>query len=199
MKSLRVISAAVEGDIDEAVLQRLVVHVGGTVASVYGRKGKAHLRAKILGYNNTAKFSKWCVLADLDTDFKCAPNLVEEWLAVPAQFMCFRVAVHAIESWLLADAETIAAFLGVARSKLSFTDSDAFVDPKRAMVDFAGYSRRREIREDIVPRLGSGRRVGPAYTSRMIEYSKTVWRPDKAVSRSESLRRCIESLRRLTS
>jgi hypothetical protein len=36
------------------------------------------------------------------------------------------------------------------------------------VVELARYSRRRDIREDMVPRPGSGRSVGAAYTSRLI-------------------------------
>ena len=68
------------------------------------------------------------------------------------------------------------------------------------MVDIARHSRRREIREDMLPRTGSGRVVGPAYTARLIEFvmgGKIGWRPEIAAERSESLKRCLRSLRRL--
>jgi hypothetical protein len=32
--------------------------------------------------------------------------------------MCFRLAVHAAESWLLADSASLAAFLGVSAARL---------------------------------------------------------------------------------
>jgi hypothetical protein len=35
---------------------------------------------------------------------------IADWLPQPAQLMCFRVAVRELESWLLADAEALAAF-----------------------------------------------------------------------------------------
>jgi hypothetical protein len=50
----------------------------------------------------------------------------------------------------------------------------------------------------MVPRVGSGRKIGSAYTSVLIEFagdSKQVWRPHVAAKESESLNRC---LRRLT-
>jgi hypothetical protein len=39
-----VISAAVEGDVDEAVVRRLTASVGAHLGSVYGKSGKATLR-----------------------------------------------------------------------------------------------------------------------------------------------------------
>ena len=68
------------------------------------------------------------------------------------------------------------------------------------MVDIAKGSRRREIREDMIPRTGSGRVVGPAYTARLIEFvigARNAWRPEVAAERSESLKRCLRCLNRL--
>ncbi len=39
------IQAAVEGNLDEAVVRRLIHHVGGNLGTVYGKKGKPHLQA----------------------------------------------------------------------------------------------------------------------------------------------------------
>ena len=65
------------------------------------------------------------------------------------------------------------------------------------MVNLARRSRRREIREDMVPRDQSGRSVGPAYVSRLIEYFQTFWRPNVAIERAQSLRRAVACLRQM--
>jgi hypothetical protein len=62
------------------------------------------------------------------------------------------------------------------------------------MVVLAAQSRRHDIREDMLPRPGSGRAIGPAYTSRMIEFIQSYWRPDVATFSSDSLRRCLTRL-----
>ncbi|MBI4564946.1 MAG: AAA family ATPase [Planctomycetes bacterium] len=51
----------------------------------------------------------------------------------------------------------------------------------------------------IVPQLvrEPDRSVGPAYSSRLIEYVERHWRPRVAANRSDSLRRAIECLQRL--
>jgi hypothetical protein len=64
----------------------------------------------------------------------------------------------------------------------------------RRPVDLAARSRRRAIREDMVPRSGSGRSVGQAYASRLIEFVDGYWRPEMAANNSDSLRRCCERL-----
>jgi hypothetical protein len=138
------------------------------------------------------------VLVDLDHDADCAPILRDSWLPAPSRFMCFRVAVREVEAWLLADRQRIARFLGVALAKVPHTP-DLIDDPKGAMVNLARRSRRKEIREDMVPLPGSGRPEGPAYASRLIEFSSTLWRPGIAERQSDSLRRCRRGLRAIVS
>lgn len=196
--SLPVIAAAVEGDIDEAVVEILIEQAGGQVGTVYGKVGKAHLRQKIQGYNNAARFSLWMVLVDLDHEEDCAPRLRERWLSDSAPNLCFRVAVREVEAWLLADADTLASYLSVARSRMP-SNPEQLRDPKGTIVDLARRSRRREIREGLVPRIESRRDVGPTYTSQLVEYVKSDWRPDHAARRSGSLHQAIRCLRRIVS
>lgn len=194
-----VISAAVEGSLDEAIIRRLIELVGATPGPVYGKNGKAYLRGKINGFNNAARFARWVVLVDLDGEEECAPPMCANWLPAPAVYLCFRVAVRAVEAWLLADAERIAQFLGVRLSRIPL-NCEALEDPKGVLIDLARGSRRREIRAEIVPRPASGRREGRAHTSRLIEFvidADAGWRPSVAAARCDSLRRsiqCLESL-----
>ena len=196
-----VITGAVEGDVDEAVLRRLVEHVGAAPGPVHGKNGKAHLRQRLNGYNQAARMSPWVVLVDLNHDADCAPPLRASWLPDPAPHMCFRVAVRMVEAWLLADREQLARFLSVAVARVPL-NPETVDDPKHTMVELASLSRRREIREDMVPRLGSDRTVGPAYTARLIQFvlgTTAGWRPDVAAESSDSLNRCLRCLRWLIS
>ncbi|MBI3047505.1 MAG: hypothetical protein HYY76_04260 [Acidobacteria bacterium] len=191
-----VISAAAEGIVDEAVARTVIAHAGATVGDIYGKQGKAYLRQKITGYNNAAQRSPWLVLVDLNREEECAPPLVSAWLPQPAARLCLRVAVRKIEAWLMADSERLARFLGVSRTKIP-TNPEELEDPKTAMVNLARVSRRAAIRQDMSPRAGSGRPVGPAYSSRLIEFASSSWRPKVAAARSPSLRRAIDCLKRL--
>lgn len=196
MTTAVIVTAAVEGLVDEAVAQRLIRYVGAEPGPVYGRSGKSHLRKQIPGYNNAARRAPWLVLVDLDHDEDCAPPLRADWIPDPAPRLCFRVAVRAVESWLIGDAVKLAEFLGVSRTKVP-SDPDSIPDPKQALVNLARSSRRNWIRADMVPREGGGRSVGPAYTSRLIEFASDHWRPAQAAAASDSLRRaivCIEKL-----
>lgn len=191
-----VITAAVEGLIDEAVVRRLTEHVGAELGRVHGKNGKGYLRQRLGGYNNAARFQPWIVLVDLNREAECPPPLRAAWLPEPAPNMCLRVAVRAVESWLLADRDRLARFLALRTGQVP-ADPESVDDPKRAMVEVARHSRRRDIREDMVPRPGSDGVVGPAYTSRLIEFVAVHWRPEVAARSSESLQRCLVRLRAL--
>lgn len=193
------ISGAVEGLLDEAVLRRLVQHVGAVSGTVYGKAGKHRLLQRLSGYNQAAYQAPWLVLVDLDHAAKCAPPYKVSCLPDPAPYMCFRIAVREVEAWLLADRERLADFLGVNVSRVPLEPED-IPEPKRMMVQLAGLSRRRGIREDMVPRPESGRDVGPVYTGRLVEFlvdAAAGWRPDIAARSSNSLMRCLRCLQAL--
>jgi hypothetical protein len=194
-----VISAAVEGLIDEAVVKRLIREAGATVGPIYGKQGKRSLRAGINGYNNAGRYRPWMVLVDLDQDADCAPSLCRAWISKKSPKLCFRVAVREVEAWLLSDRESIARFLSVPISRVPI-HPESEIDPKQTMVNLATLSKRRDIREDMFPRPGSSRSVGPAYTSRLVEFVQSPeshWRPNHAARHSESLRRCMRCLEQL--
>lgn len=193
------ISAAVEGILDEAVFRRMVEDLEAMPGTVYGKLGKSFLLEKLQAYNRAARFSPWVILVDLDHDHDCAPPFKKSCLPNPAPFMCFRIAVREIESWLLADRERMAKFLGVNIHRIPHNPEE-LDSPKSAVVDLARRSRRRDVRENMVPRPGSGRKIGPAYTSVLIEFAgdaKEGWRPHVAARESDSLNRCLHRLKGL--
>jgi hypothetical protein len=49
----------------------------------------------------------------------------------------------------------------------------------------------------MVPRQNGDRVVGPAYTSRLIEYTDQYWRPHVAAQHADSLRRALDCLKQL--
>jgi hypothetical protein len=191
-----IVSGAVEGLIDEAVLSRLIHEAGGVLGPVFGKSGKEHLRQRMNAYNRAAQFAPWVVLVDLDRDADCAPPFREVWLPQAARLMCFRCAIRAVESWLLGDAGALAGFLGVAVARIP-SEPEALPDPKRSMVELAQHSRRRSVRNEMVPSPGSGQREGPGYSGRMIEFAQSYWRPDEAAQRVDSLAHCRRRLAEL--
>jgi len=188
-----VIASAVEGIVDEAIIGRLIAHIGGESGAVYGKAGKQPLLDRLAGYNHAAQHAPWAVLVDLDSDYACAPDAVRVWLPIPAALMRFRVAVREAEAWLLADRASVARYLSISAALVP-RDPDAIPDAKQAFVDLARRSRNRAVRDDMVPRAGSGRQVGAGYAGRAIEFITSSWQPDTAATASPSLNRCVAAL-----
>lgn len=189
-------SAGVEGDIDEAALVKVAATHEVDIVHVFGRTGKHFLHQRLEAYNLAARFSPWIVLLDLDHDAECAPALRARLLPKPSRLMSLRIAVRAIESWLLADRREFASFLGVGHREIP-DNPDDLDDPKGFVIDLARGSRRRLLRTELVPRLGSQKRIGPAYTSRMLEFTLYSWDPIRAEKVSPSLMSCRAAIRLL--
>ena len=154
------LSVAVEGISDEAVVRRLCAYAGVEIATVFVAGGKPKLDVRLGGFNHSAHHRPWLVLRDLDSDAECAPTLRRKLLPNPAVGMQLRIPVTAVEAWLLADRVRIAQFLGISPAVVP-DRPDTLARPKRTLVDLAQRSRKRGIREDFVPRPGSARELGP--------------------------------------
>lgn len=188
-----VVSAAVEGVIDDAVVRRLLLETKHVPGPIHIKNGKPNVLKNLGGYNSAAKLSPWVVLLDLNGDADCAPSFIEAHLESPAKHMLLRLAVRQVEAWLLADRVRLARFLHVSQARVP-RDPDFLADSKCALVDLARHSSDRRVREGLVPTAGSGIKVGPAYVAMLIDYIEHRWVPATACERSESLRRCVDRL-----
>ena len=193
---MRVVCVATEGPIDTSVARRICDEVDLEIAAVHGERGKGRLDRSLGGYNAAARHGLWLVLRDLNTDAGCAPYLRERLLATPSPGMVFRIAVHEVESWLMADQVSFARYFSVSEGLLT-RDPESVRHPKEHLVNVVRRSRSRRMREDVVPRDRSKARIGPGYTSRLIEYVRSAWSPALASTRSDSLRRCLDRLSRI--
>ena len=192
--SLIEVQVAVEGRLDEAVVRRLLLACGARPGMVRGKEGRGYVLTRIRGYNEGARYGDlWFVLVDLDRD-GCAPALVAETLPDPAAGMCFRVAVHEVEAWLLADRAGFSKWASVPVSRIP-DDVEAIAQPKEQLIAIVRKSRRREWRDAIVPRPGSDQREGPAYTSVLTEFVASDWDVEAAASVAPSLDRALRCLR----
>lgn len=191
------VSLVVEGATDAVVARLLLAEAHLPAGPVYVQGGKGKLDQRLAWYNDAARFSCWLVLRDLDHDGSCAPELRQRLLPAPAVHMRFHVPVRAIEAWLLADADAICDVLSVRRARVP-QDPDSLEDPKGHLLDLARQSRRRAIREAMLPAAGRSARVGPGYAATLIELAENRWRPDVAAAHSASLARLREFLRRVS-
>ena len=186
----------IEDDLSEVVLRRLLTDADRDyfVGSTYGRNGFGYLR-------NTAK--KWnaaaaagtpiLLLTDLD-QHDCPLTLIREWLDEEshANFL-FRVAVREVESWLLADSEGFADFLGISNALVP-AQPDEIADPKQALINLARRSRRKILKESIVPRTGSTATQGPDYNSCLGDFVRNHWDSNTAKDHSPSLNRAWQRI-----
>jgi hypothetical protein len=192
MSLLLPINLAVEDDLSEAVLIK-ILHNRYVVGNCYKRGGFGYLKKNIAGFNNAAKSMLFLVLTDLDLG-ECAPTLLKEWLSVPGHHnLLFRVAVREVESWVLADRGRFAKFIGI-RKTLVPTHVDRIDNPKECLINLTRKSRKRNLREDIVPTEGSTAKQGPDYNGRLISFVEEFWNPHEAMHNSPSLERTIKAV-----
>ena len=197
-----IINLLAEGYIEEFVASRLLPFCGHEIGVVYGKQGSNYVRKKASYFRFKATNETGVlVLTDFrDTGTACIPDALEEYVLgklpfPPKTFLC-RFAVSEIESWLLADREGMAKFLGVATSRLPHhPEKEEY--PKKTLVKLACSSRVKRIRNGLAPPPGHRAEVGPEYTVLLHEFIRNSWDIESAMSRSESLKRCVHRLQTL--
>ena len=186
---------AVEDPLSEYVLRRILTFTGRPymVGACYGKQGAGYLKKHLPGFNNAAKGVPFLVLTDLDMD-ECAPAKIRTWLRPPRSVqLIIRVAVREVESWIIADRRGLASFLSVAFERVP-RDPESVTDPKRTIIELAKHSRKRDIRQDIVPHAGSTARVGPNYNGRLRSFVDAQWDITAARHACDSLDRAVKAL-----
>ena len=125
------VDLAIEDELSEAVLRRVLASVGRgySIGRAYGRSGFSYLKTTIKGWNRAARGRPFVLLTDLD-DSPCPSALIQDWLREPKHpNLMFRVAVREVESWLLADGESLAKYPNVRVNQMPRTP-DSLPDPK---------------------------------------------------------------------
>ncbi|MBN1830100.1 MAG: hypothetical protein JW884_13295 [Deltaproteobacteria bacterium] len=189
------ITLAVEDLLSEAILRSILRQSERPyhVLSCIGLTGFGYLRLNIKKLNQAARKTPILVLTDLDRT-ECAPILLREWLNVsPHKNLIFRVAVREVESWIMAHRKAFAAFLGIGINLVP-TNPDELADPKRTLLDLAARSRKRELREAIVPAPKSTAKVGPDYNGRLGEFVMMNWDVCEAAQNSLSLGKAFRAI-----
>lgn len=186
---------AVEDPLSEVVLRTILRQSERPyqVRSCICRRGFGHLRKNIEGFNRAARSMPMIVLTDLDRT-ECAPVLLREWLQYPPHHnLLFRVAVREVESWVMAHRTAFSALLGI-RTDLIPINPDSLVDPKKTLLDLSAKSRKRHLREAIVPAPKSTAKVGPDYNGRLGEFVMMNWDVREAAKNSLSLEKAFRAI-----
>jgi hypothetical protein len=183
------VALATEDELSETVGRRLLVDARPQLgAGLLLRKGGfGYLRSGMAKWCALARAQPVFLLADLDHE-PCASSLIRNWLReLPRpEDLLLRVAVREIEAWLLADHEGMQRLLG--RKGTPSVDPDLLQDPKQHLLQLAR-SAKRDVRRDLVAERGTVAAQGIAYNARLCDFVSNDWDPERASSRSASLRR----------
>lgn len=155
-------------------------------------RGSSGFWGRVPEINRSAEALTVFAVGDLDRE-ACPGRVVAERLPGRNRRMIVRLAVREIESWLLADRESMGELLKVLPRKLP-AEPDQLADPKAELVRLARYSKSKEIRACLVPRPGSSAVVGVEYNLTLLSYVERLWRPREGAKVSPSLRRAIDAL-----
>jgi hypothetical protein len=193
------VTLVVEGNLDETTCRRLVDLTGLDTGAVYGRRGKSYIDRKMSVWYANAERSPhdlWFVLRDLDRDALCAGAFMSERRWTQPRFGAIRLAVPSVEAWLLADRQGAAKVLQVSETLVPAAP-ERLADAKQAVLDLASQSRDRAVRNDLIPRPGAARKVGPGYDLRLGAFAMRDWSVTRACDAAPSLARAIAALARL--
>jgi len=191
---LLVVEGYLDGVASRKLLRSLDIETHGV--SMVDKGGRRPFWKDVRKYNSASEQTPVWGLADLEKD-PCPSGLIQKHVkGWPHRNFVLRIAEPMLESWLLADRQRLAAFLGVRVSQVP-THPEKDPNPKQRIVQLARISSRREIRQDLIPNPGSGGIVGPGYTSRMEEFISAYWEPERAAKCSQSLRRAIAAIRKV--
>lgn len=190
------VTLAVEDRLSDAVAQRLLADYapGLQIFETMGLQGNDYLKRNLRQLNHIARNLRPVLLfTDLDRPLSCPPALLREWAGSirHSPNLLLRVAVLEIESWLLADRDSVAAWLSVAVSRIP-AHPESISNPKRLLIELASRSRQRHLRAALVPRQGIGTdQIGPDYNRTVGDFAANHWNPETARRSAPSLHRAI--------
>jgi hypothetical protein len=189
------INLVFEDVLSEAVLKQMLKQSQRPflVGDCFNQRGNDQIKKNISGFNNAAKGMPYLVLTDLD-NADCPLVILSEWLTQPKHpNLLFRIAVKEVEAWLLAHREAFAKFLGISVDLIP-GDADRIPDPKQLLINLAKKSRKRKLREAIVPEPNSTAKIGKDYNGQLIEFVNKSWQVASAQTNSPSLERAMNAL-----
>jgi hypothetical protein len=166
---------AVEDSLSEVVARKILWQSDKKyhVTNCLGKKGFGYLKSKIKAFNKAAQKLPFFVLTDQDSG--CPPEKITNWLnCTPHSNLIFRIAVMEIESWVMADRKAIAKYLSISVDNFPH-QIDEIADPKQFLISKAKKSKKRNLKEDIVPRKGSTAKIGPNYNACLSDFINSNW------------------------
>ena len=197
--SLNSVILAVEDSLSDVVSTKNLKHFGieiiQRIPNTY--QGKSYLQRRANELNRSAMGPLYVFMfTDLDSPQTCVPELIQSWVKAPLKPGFFlRVAVMEIESWIMADRRALATFLSISVNRIPNTLDD-ILQPKEFLVSLARKSRKKSLRDQLVPRKGAATtKVGPEYNNCIGEFVRVHWDLERAAVASPSLKRTLNRIR----
>mgnify|MGYP006295613987 CR=1 FL=1 len=155
-------------------------------------RGSGYIHKKIGAFNRAAEHQSYIILTDLD-DRECAPTFYKELLPDSIhENLLLQIAVREVETWLLADRQNFASFLGTSKNKIESVPEN-IDDPKQYIFNLARRSNKRIVREGLLPPDATSR-LGPLYNPLLMKFVDQKWDLLKARNNSQSLDRFIKRI-----
>lgn len=188
---MRVVSLVTEDELSEAIGLRLLkdfLHFPTSIQTLR-RGGFGYIRSKMNSWCQLSHLQPVLIITDLDRA-PCPALLKNQWIgtSTPGKNLVFRIAVKEIESWLLADHETIQLLVG-KKAQLP-NNPDDLIDPKQHLLELSKKAPR-DIRYDLLKQEGSICSQGLGYNRRLAATVNRNWCPVRASERSPSLKKAI--------
>ena len=185
---------AVEDRLSDAVATKILEKFGVEIVKRIGFQGKSDLERKTPELNRAANNITVFMLTDLDSPRDCPPGLVRSWIRSPLKpRFFFRVAVMEVESWVMADRMGFADFLSVPLHRIP-SPTDNILNPKEFLLSLARKSKKKAVREALVPAQGATLSVGNEYNTLLSEFVQDHWDLERAATASPSLKRTLDRL-----
>ncbi|HDQ44858.1 MAG TPA: hypothetical protein ENN17_05060 [bacterium] len=165
-----------------------------TINRIHQSGSRFYIGKKLFAFNRASLIKPHIVLADLDR-IPCVRILKQKWITFEqSERLFFQVAVREGEAWLLADHKSMSTFLGISLNLLrkEVRQVENIYDPKLLLVNLARRSKRRQIRDGLVPK-GSAK-IGDLHNTLLSEYIQKQWEIEQARIHSSSLNRFLDKL-----
>lgn len=185
---------AVEDELSESISTQILGHFDIEIWYTIRGKGNVSLRQKAPELNRSANGAAIFLLTDLDTPRECPPGLIRSWIrsTLNPRFF-FRVAVMEVESWVMADRIGFSDFLSVPPHRIP-SPTDNILNPKEFLLSLARRSKKKTVREALLPAQGATFSVGNEYNTLLSEFVQDHWDLERAASVSPSLKRTLDRI-----
>ncbi len=192
------ICLATEDALSEAAAEKLLTASGRPIEieQRLRKDGYGYLKTNFPKFNQVAaNIMPVFLLTDLDKA-NCVVDFIADWrkgLELSEQLL-FRVAVREVEAWLLADRQAFADWLGIS-ADLVHKEPENLSDPKRELLRLVKRSKKRALRNMILPADTSHCPVGIGYNTELTQYVRKYWHPLTAAASAPSLARALKRIK----